>query len=69
MIQQTIDSLCGRDLGIVSIAHRLSTVRGAEKIYVLSHGALVESLGGATTRNHVVIKWLYNEGNWYYNYL
>lgn len=43
MIQQTIDSLCGRDLGIVSIAHRLSTVRGAEKIYVLSHGALVES--------------------------
>ena len=45
MIQQTIDSLSHGELGIVSIAHRLSTVRGAERIYVLSHGALVESLG------------------------
>ena len=49
MIQQTIDSLQSTvgTLGIVSIAHRLSTVRSAEKIYVLSHGSLVENLGEA----------------------
>lgn len=51
MIQQTIDHLDPNGaqsggLGIVSIAHRLSTVRHAQRIYVLSRGALVENLGG-----------------------
>ncbi|CAK9045272.1 ATP-dependent translocase ABCB1 (ATP-binding cassette sub-family B member 1) (Multidrug resistance protein 1) (P-glycoprotein 1) (Phospholipid transporter ABCB1) (CD antigen CD243) [Durusdinium trenchii] len=45
MIQQTIDSISSKSesgLGIVSIAHRLSTVRNADLIYVLSQGSLVE---------------------------
>lgn len=45
MIQQTIDSISSNSsagLGIVSIAHRLSTVRNSDLIYVLSRGTLVE---------------------------
>ncbi|CAE7381505.1 ABCB1, partial [Symbiodinium pilosum] len=45
MIQATIDSISATadgGLGIVSIAHRLSTVRNADLIYVLSRGTLVE---------------------------
>ena len=45
MIQQTIDSISSKSdngLGIVSIAHRLSTVRNSDLIYVLSRGSLVE---------------------------
>ncbi|CAJ1374272.1 unnamed protein product [Effrenium voratum] len=45
MIQQTIDDISSksdRGLGIVSIAHRLSTVRNADLIYVLNRGSLVE---------------------------
>ncbi|CAE7260932.1 ABCB1 [Symbiodinium pilosum] len=45
MIQATIDSISSNmteGLGIVSIAHRLSTVRNADLIYVLSRGSLVE---------------------------
>ncbi|CAL1142099.1 unnamed protein product [Cladocopium goreaui] len=45
MIQQTIDSISSKaenGLGIVSIAHRLSTVRNSDLIYVLSRGSLVE---------------------------
>ena len=48
MIQQTIDTITSGStdskLGIVSIAHRLSTVRRADVIYVLSRGSLVEIL-------------------------
>lgn len=48
MIQQTIDTITSGStdskLGIVSIAHRLSTVRRADVIYVLSRGSLVETL-------------------------
>lgn len=46
MIQQTIDSIGANSesgLGIVSIAHRLSTVRNSDLIYVLMRGSLVES--------------------------
>jgi len=47
MIQQTIDTITSGStdskLGIVSIAHRLSTVRRADVIYVLSRGRLVET--------------------------
>mmetsp|Transcript_59499 Transcript_59499/g.139248 ORF Transcript_59499/g.139248 Transcript_59499/m.139248 type:complete len:1290 (-) Transcript_59499:79-3948(-) len=45
MIQGTIDSISANTsdgLGIVSIAHRLSTVRNSDLIYVLSRGTLVE---------------------------
>ena len=45
MIQATIDSISANTadgLGIVSIAHRLSTVRNSDLIYVLSRGTLVE---------------------------
>ena len=45
MIQATIDSISASTadgLGIVSIAHRLSTVRSSDLIYVLSRGQLVE---------------------------
>eukprot|EP00439_Symbiodinium_sp_Y106_P024056 s2066_g2.t3 len=45
MIQATIDNISSNmtdGLGIVSIAHRLSTVRNADVIYVLSRGSLVE---------------------------
>jgi ATP-binding cassette subfamily B (MDR/TAP) protein 1 len=49
MIQETIDKLStmgastSESLTIVTIAHRLSTVRGADIIYVLSKGTLAES--------------------------
>eukprot|EP00439_Symbiodinium_sp_Y106_P064608 s2683_g10.t1 len=45
MIQATIDSISANTtdgLGIVSIAHRLSTVKNSDLIYVLSRGTLVE---------------------------
>ena len=45
MIQQTIDQISSNSesgLGIVSIAHRLSTVRNSDLIYVLNRGQLVE---------------------------
>mmetsp|Transcript_30535 Transcript_30535/g.54595 ORF Transcript_30535/g.54595 Transcript_30535/m.54595 type:complete len:1272 (-) Transcript_30535:403-4218(-) len=45
MIQATIEHIgtsSTTGLGIVSIAHRLSTVRGCDLIYVLSRGTLVE---------------------------
>jgi len=45
MIQATIDSISAnttQGLGIVSIAHRLSTVKNSDLIYVLSRGTLVE---------------------------
>ena len=46
MIQQTIDNISSNStsgLGIVSIAHRLSTVRNSDLIYVLGRGSLLES--------------------------
>eukprot|EP00434_Breviolum_minutum_P013893 symbB.v1.2.012251.t1/scaffold843.1/size158467/2 len=46
MIQQTIDNISSKStsgLGIVSIAHRLSTVRNSDLIYVLGRGSLLES--------------------------
>ncbi|CAJ1449438.1 unnamed protein product, partial [Effrenium voratum] len=51
MIQQTIDSISSKTdngMGIVSIAHRLSTVRNADLIYVLNRGSLVEQGNHAT---------------------
>lgn len=45
MIQDTIDAISGkhdRIMTIVSIAHRLSTVRNSDIIYVLSQGAVAE---------------------------
>ena len=45
MIQDTIDSISANTpegLGIVNIAHRLSTVRNSDLIHVLSRGKLVE---------------------------
>lgn len=51
MIQGTIDNISAKaekGLGIVSIAHRLSTVRNSDLIYVLSRGSLVEKGNHAT---------------------
>ena len=41
-VQTAIDRLHGR-MTIVLIAHRLSTVRGADRIIVLDHGRLVQA--------------------------
>eukprot|EP00746_Dinoflagellata_sp_MGD_P160771 gnl/MRDRNA2_/MRDRNA2_87673_c0_seq1.p1 gnl/MRDRNA2_/MRDRNA2_87673_c0~~gnl/MRDRNA2_/MRDRNA2_87673_c0_seq1.p1 ORF type:complete len:1288 (-),score=286.59 gnl/MRDRNA2_/MRDRNA2_87673_c0_seq1:202-4065(-) len=44
LVQQTLDGLQQHgDLTIVTIAHRLSTVRNSDKIFVLSQGHLTES--------------------------
>eukprot|EP00746_Dinoflagellata_sp_MGD_P002986 gnl/MRDRNA2_/MRDRNA2_105825_c0_seq1.p1 gnl/MRDRNA2_/MRDRNA2_105825_c0~~gnl/MRDRNA2_/MRDRNA2_105825_c0_seq1.p1 ORF type:complete len:1270 (-),score=303.55 gnl/MRDRNA2_/MRDRNA2_105825_c0_seq1:59-3868(-) len=44
LVQATLDGLQQHgELMIVTIAHRLSTVRNSDKIFVLSQGALVES--------------------------
>ena len=42
MIQEAIERMAGK-LTIVVIAHRLASVRGADIIYVLEHGRVVES--------------------------
>ena len=42
-VQQAIDSLISKkDLTVILIAHRLSTVRDADKIIVLKKGQIVE---------------------------
>jgi ATP-binding cassette, subfamily B, bacterial len=41
-IQRSLD-LVGRDRTVIVIAHRLSTVRHAERIHVLEAGRIVES--------------------------
>ena len=46
MVQQSIDSLRG-DKTVIVIAHRLSTVRNADTIFVLREGRLVEQGGYA----------------------
>ncbi len=40
-VQQAIESM-DRDYGIVAIAHRLSTVRNADRIYTLEAGEIIE---------------------------
>lgn len=47
MVQATLDDLA-RNRTTIIIAHRLSTVRNADCIYVLDHGRLLES---GITRN------------------
>lgn len=42
MVQSTLDDLA-KDRTTIIIAHRLSTVRNADCIYVLDHGRLIES--------------------------
>ena len=46
MVQQSIDSLRG-DKTVIVIAHRLSTGRNADTIFVLREGRLVEQGGYA----------------------
>ena len=41
-VQATLDDLA-KDRTTIIIAHRLSTVRNADCIYVLDHGSLIES--------------------------
>lgn len=41
-VQATLDDLA-KDRTTIIIAHRLSTVRNADCIYVLDHGRLIES--------------------------
>ena len=41
MLQQTLDTVL-RDRSAIVIAHRLSTVRNADRIVVLEHGDIVE---------------------------
>ena len=41
-VQESIDALRGR-MTVVLIAHRLSTVRQADRVYVLDHGRVLES--------------------------
>jgi len=42
MIQKTIESLRGK-ITILAVAHRLSTIKGADIIFVLEEGRIVES--------------------------
>ena len=42
VVQRALAALRGR-VTIVAIAHRLSTVRGADRIVVLNHGRIAES--------------------------
>ena len=46
VVQQSIDSLRG-DKTVIVIAHRLSTVRNADTIFVLREGRIVEQGGYA----------------------
>lgn len=41
-VRQTLSALAGR-LTLISVAHRLATIRDADRILVMSHGRLVES--------------------------
>lgn len=41
-VRQTLAALAGR-LTVISVAHRLATIRDADRILVMSHGRLVES--------------------------
>ncbi|KKL72983.1 hypothetical protein LCGC14_2079480, partial [marine sediment metagenome] len=41
-IQEVVQNLSG-NLTIIQIAHRLSTVKGADRIYVIDEGRIVES--------------------------
>jgi subfamily B ATP-binding cassette protein MsbA len=43
-VQRAIESM-NRDYAIVAIAHRLSTVRGADRIYTLDDGRIIEAGG------------------------
>jgi ABC-type multidrug transport system fused ATPase/permease subunit len=42
LVQESIESLHGR-LTILAVAHRLSTIRQADRIYVLEDGRIIES--------------------------
>merc|ERR1711904_166211 len=53
LVQGTLDRLQQQgDMTIITIAHRLSTVRNSDKIFVLSQGTCVES----GTHNELVVK-------------
>jgi ATP-binding cassette subfamily B (MDR/TAP) protein 9 len=41
-VQSALDSLTNRELTLIVVAHRLSTVRNADVIYVIEKGAVVE---------------------------
>jgi ABC-type multidrug transport system fused ATPase/permease subunit len=42
VVQQALDGLSGSDQTIIVVAHRLSTIRNANKIVVLKYGKIVE---------------------------
>jgi subfamily B ATP-binding cassette protein MsbA len=41
-VQASIEAM-GRDYGMITIAHRLSTVQNADRIYTIESGMIIES--------------------------